>query len=119
MKSYIKIDAIKVRDACDAYLQEREERIARRKAQFIQNMMQKRVSIFSSRKYTLDEAQKLWTQPGDLGWSPEDYERNKGGYFTDKAQNLLSLAQVAIQHCCDRTVFLDLEDASFLESYMK
>ena len=117
MKSYIKIDAIKVRDACDAYLLEREERIARRKAKFIQNMTQKRVSIFSSKKYTLEEAQKLWVHPGDLDWSPEDYARRESRFYN--VHKLRSLAEVAIQHCCDRTVFLDLEDAAFLERYLK
>ncbi len=119
MNSYIVVDALKVRDACNQYLQLREKRIEKRKQVFIDNTVARRKGWFSSQTYTLDEAEALWTTPGDLNWSPEDRAKNEGGYWTSKAKDLKSMAEVAIKQCSNRVVYLNLEDASFLERYFE
>jgi hypothetical protein len=118
MKSFTEIGADKILAATDKYLQEREDRIEKRRLRFIEGMMQKDAGFFSFRKYTEEEAVSLWETCGDF-ISPRARAENEGGFWADKAYALRSLARVAINNSDRKTIQLSAEDACFIERYLK
>jgi hypothetical protein len=92
---YVSLPAFKVRDACNAYLQRREDRILREREPIIQSFSQPRF-FGLLRPRTREEAIRAAKADGFISDYDEIWMR--GRYYAVRVEEVLHMAKVAVDN---------------------
>lgn len=105
---YAKVDRIKVLNACDEYLNARQNRITREREQLIKKQLERRWMRSKTREEAIE-----WLKAGDAisEWYLVELS---GSYYADHVAALKSLAEMSD----DQTVFVSAEIANTLYEFM-